>query len=264
MDINKLKIIANQKELTPKELAILNLWNKTKSEDSTEIFSRTELNQLFESLKGYQSNEYKEWMNLIIRAQYYDRGIFTFYNQSIGLIGELEKFYCGIAQDIKDLVIKNYKKERVFFQRQNYSLLLNKQVTFNELGKTIGSSFNFFFASLIGTLICQYYLSNAFDESNDLYLGKSLQGINNALNNYPGKNNLVGIPIQTSIEIFKENFNSTIVQVCDLFEKDFSICSNIKDETNQINRYVKTKINKYLPSLFNDLKQEEIFDGQLN
>lgn len=264
MDINKLKIIASQKELTPKELAILNLWNKTKNEDSTEIFSRTELNQLFESSKSYQSSEYREWMGLIIRAQYYDRGIFIFYNQSIGLIEELERFCCGNIQDIKNLIIRNYKKERVFSQQQKYSLLLNKQVTFSELGKTIGSSFNFFFANLIGTLICQYYLSNAFDESNDLYLGNSLQGINNILNNYPNKNSLVTILIQDSIEIFEKNFDSNVIQICDILNEDFLICSNIKDEINQINRYVKTKINKYIPSLFNDLKQEEIFDGQLN
>jgi hypothetical protein len=256
MNINKVIKIASHRPLTPKEQAIILLWNQTQGRflnkpksipEAVLNFEHVFTDEELEILLVPQETDgtyFIGWENLIESTQTCDLVSYSYFQKSLSLINELPLF------------LQNHESNLI------YSITLGKNINHEDLFSEMCGSFKEYYRFLISVLINQYFLSSAFDNSKDLQSIKTfeiLYKIKNSSEDIRTNNiaNLLDAVLTITDELIKQYL--TVLQHRKIFDNE-----NIFNHSNKIKDYIKITLNQYYPKLFViEFKPESIFEELL-
>lgn len=242
MNIGYIKQVAKRRPLTPKEQAILLLWNQTHGHFSNNnksiveavlnfknVYSDEELQVLLRSSED-EDTDFQYWETFISDTQKYDLVSYSYFQKTLSLVNELPLF------------LWNNESKLI------YSITLGKEINHEDLFSEMCDSFKNYYQFLISVLINQYFLSSAFDNSNDLQTIKTLR-ILYEIRNHNDEIRVNNIAILLDVVPFVTdkfiNQYLTILQNRSLFKND-----DIFSHENKIRDHIKKTINQYHPKMF--------------
>ncbi len=255
MNLLSIKRANKKKPLSPREKAILCLWDTMKgefdlSEDKTKksisrillsyknVYSEEELEALVTPLYENDYNQFQDWRRLIVMTTDYDYLAYAFYQQALSYINEAYLY-------VHKMLI--YKTETPDF----YSINLAKKVTHQELINGAYHALTMYYRFLIPILVNQILLQNAFEAKKELHSVECLLNLDKILSQTeedPRVFNLKSI----SSDLLKTT-NRVIKDHVYYLRKSYTYCFSrryFEDNRQNIKRLVKSRLKEYCPALY--------------
>ncbi|MFA7301640.1 MAG: hypothetical protein WC069_04995 [Candidatus Shapirobacteria bacterium] len=251
---NVQKLIKNMKELSPRDRAVLFLWNRIRGSSGDtfskyllhpkHVFNTEEEKVLTEFSSKSDEVDFYSWQELISKTITVDQfGDSKYMSFELALI------------DLRDFLFKT--EEDVIYKHHLY----NRENFKNQIGKIstpMADSFANFSVYLIAVIIHQYCLSDAFDEKGDLLVLDRLSTIRNRFEGV--KSTFVcGIldqcciflleKLRDTVDITIDSYVPVLCEIAPQTERYFL------DNNRGVKNYVKKTLNQYLSGSF-DLSLE--------
>lgn len=263
MNINQIKKIVENRQLTPKEKAIICLWDRTcgsfdNLKDSLPkmvlnykyVFTDYELSEIIKHRNIDEFNEYLKWIDFIEITEKYDVIGLQYFQQLLSLLNELALLIIQIKENTSDNKI--------------FSIILNKSIGIKEISTSITESFFEFFKFLIAVLVNQYFLDNAFNNSKDLSTIKSLknlhklrryfQKLESDQNRITDLSEIRFLRINLLINLIPKFIDPFIDDYLIIIKNSYPSCCNKFFKNYEIKEFVKEIINKSNLKIKNKLK----------